>query len=722
MARTIWILIALVSAIALAGPAAKPVQATPAQQRQINDLQQQMYALQVKGAYFPALRLGKQVLELERRIYGDDSRQVRQRKQGLAGMYTTTGDYAGALAIDKEVLASAERSEGPESRDVQTALMGVSGMLWAQNRLDEAEPYAQRSLAITKKLDGESSLMYASQLTMYAALLQMHNEFSAAERLYEEGLRLQEHLAKSPTDLALIGPIQQLASIYWQTNQRAKATALYDRAIAIAMKSPDANVQTKAGTVWAIASQYHYGGRDDLAKPLFQRSIELYTKEIARLDKDKPDDPMLPVMLGQLGYNYRQIDDLANAAKTFQRVVALDSKKQGYSGWSATLAEILRATGHPKEALAMYEQSEAQLAKVSPISAHAYDTTIADVLRELGEYKRAEKLLLDYRRYAEKTFGKRHPMYGMTEQSLAYLYMASGETGKAEKTLAESLEIAEKELVNVLRTGTESDHAIYFAKNGYQLDTAMNFGIDLCAAQRGGGAARADHAAAPQGPRARCRGREHGDDPLEAVGRGQETARRPRECAHPAREAHRRRPRRDRAGRLREIGRRPRGPDPEARDRGRQEEHRVPGDQPADRARTDPEADPEGCAARRDGELPAQRSQGAVPREPDPAAAPLRRVRARLARRSGADRSRPGDGDRRRGRAVSQGRIEPEEHQGRRARQRAVQAHDRQAGARAWRRDRPVARARRHARRRAVLGARRRSRQAAARRPTRSRT
>src|SRR3569623_2979025 len=92
MTRTIWILIALVSAIAFGGPAAKPpkpptpVMPTPAEQQQINDLQKQMYELQGKGAYVPATKLAKQLVEIERKIYGDDSKQDRIRKQALSGL------------------------------------------------------------------------------------------------------------------------------------------------------------------------------------------------------------------------------------------------------------------------------------------------------------------------------------------------------------------------------------------------------------------------------------------------------------------------------------------------------------------------------------------------------------------------------------------------------------------------------------------------------------
>ena len=42
-----------------------------------------------------------------------------------------------------------------------------------------------------------------------------------------------------------------LASTYWQTNQKQKAIAMYDRIIAIMTKQPNANVQMLAGTYWA---------------------------------------------------------------------------------------------------------------------------------------------------------------------------------------------------------------------------------------------------------------------------------------------------------------------------------------------------------------------------------------------------------------------------------------------------------------------------------------
>jgi len=110
------------------------------------------------------------------------------------------------------------------------------------------------------------------------------------------------------------------------------------------------------------------------------------------------------------------------------------------------------------------------------------------VLRELGDYPRARRLLDDYRASLAKTYGRRHPLYGMAELSTAYVYMASGKAAMAEQLLTDGLELAERDLQLVLKTGTEADHAVYFARNSYQLDMAINF--ELGYARNRGSAAR----------------------------------------------------------------------------------------------------------------------------------------------------------------------------------------------------------------------------------------
>lgn len=479
MKRWLGVVIGLATAVAGAGPSSTKLgQPTADEQKQLRDLETQLSRLQVKLARLPALKIARQLVELEKKLYGGDSRQVRYRKVTVASLLTSGGDYDGAYKLYEENLAAAERTD-PESHEVESAVMQVSGALWTMNRMEEAEPFIQRALALTKRLDGETSSPYIAQLTTYAAYLQTHNEYAAAQRLYEQVLKLDQSIAKSDADPTLIQAMQQLATLYWQTNQRPKAIALYARAIAAVEAMPDAQVGTRASSMWIPAMQYHYGRRDDLAKPLIAKVIELYTKDIARLEHDKPDDPMLVIDEIVLAYNYRNLEDNANARAMFEKAVAVDIKKQGWSAYLGSLAEVVRAQGHPREALAMYEQTQQDMAKLSTQAARGYDMSIADVLRELGEYKRAEQLYIAYRGYAEKVYGKHHAISASVNYSLAFAYLAEGDVAKATRVLDDALEQEEHELINVLRTGTETDHSIYFAKNGYLLDAVTSLSVLL---------------------------------------------------------------------------------------------------------------------------------------------------------------------------------------------------------------------------------------------------
>src|SRR5690606_236596 len=221
-----------------------------------------------------------------------------------------------------------------------------------------------------------------------------------------------ESIAPSKDDIMLLGPLQTLASVYFQTGQHQKAIALYNRAIAISQSATNTTPMMRVATMWGIASTYYYGGRKDLAQPLIKRTIGVAEAEIAKLEKANPDDYQIQSLVGQLGYMYRYAGDLASAEKAFVKTIEIARKKNQFSGWESVLADLKRAQGKPKEALALLERAKAESAKLSPESATAYNVILADVLLELGDYKRAERLLDEHRAFVVKNYGKRHPAYG----------------------------------------------------------------------------------------------------------------------------------------------------------------------------------------------------------------------------------------------------------------------------------------------------------------------
>ncbi|MBA3455615.1 MAG: CHAT domain-containing protein [Deltaproteobacteria bacterium] len=470
-----WV-IALVVAM-VAGTAA-PVHANKTiAEHEIEKLEKELSDLQMKQATFAAVKVARKLYEAQRKLTGEESIHTQRRKQTLASAMQTAGDHAGSIKLYAELLQTAEKLNGPDSREALYALMPMVGSYWSQNRLDELEPIYVRMAAISKKLDGEKSAAYASQLMQLGTLLNARNEYSSAQRVYEQSLAIHEANAKTKDDPMLLSGLQIVASVYWQTNQKPKAIAIYDRIISIVQTSKTMTVMMGASMLWGVAAVYHYGGREDLAKPLSKKVIEMFEKEIAALEKTNPDDPQILSMLGQLGMNYRQLDDLANADKALSKAVALEAKRGGFGGWGSTLADLKRAQGKPKEALALLEKAQAELTKIAPKSSTVYNMQIAEVLRQLGDFKRAEVLLTAHIASLEKTYGKKHPFYGMSLMSMARVYMTSGKIKQAEQMLRDSLEISERELSLVLKAGTEADHAVYFSRNGYQLDLAVDFGL-----------------------------------------------------------------------------------------------------------------------------------------------------------------------------------------------------------------------------------------------------
>ncbi len=240
----------------------------------------------------PAAKLARKIYDLQRKVAGDDAPMTRVREMSLAGMLAASGDDLGAHKLYVDMLADAEAKHGADSREVLSAIPTVTSYFYTQGQYEDVEPYIQREIAIAKKLDGDHSNSYAQYLVSFAALISIRGEYAAALRLYEQALAIEEANAKSKDDMALLGVSQALAWQYWQANMQPKAIAMYDRAIRIVNASPIATVMMRAGVKRSISIIYHSGGRDDLAKPLSNQVIDMYTKEVARLEQSNPDDPI----------------------------------------------------------------------------------------------------------------------------------------------------------------------------------------------------------------------------------------------------------------------------------------------------------------------------------------------------------------------------------------------------------------------------------------------
>lgn len=454
-------------------------------EQQIEAMEKEMRELHAARRSYKTVDILRKLYALEKKHLGESDQRTSFTRTMLGAMLLSAGAYREAGALYREELAIAEKLYAKDSQQVAQALQQMMGVAWMQGRYAEADPLYQRALPIWKKLYGEKSEVYAGMLTAYGSFLTAWSAFGAAERVYEESFRIYEAAAKTPDAPSLIPALQTLGWSYWSTGKKTQAQAMFQRLLAINDKRPAAEAQQKASTVYSVAAVYHYGGRADLGKPLFEKARGIYRDEIAAKEKANAKGYELSMLYSMLGMMEKSLGNHAEARQALSKAIAIDERDNGGSAWYSTLSEIERADGKPKAALAALDKAEAHLVKTAgPSMKSIYAVSRAEVMRDMGRYAEAEELMRTYLARQLKTLGERHPTTGSAYLLLSQVLMQERKIAPAEESLEKALDIAERELGLILSTGSEADHVLYFYRNAYLVDMAINLHAQVAPASR----------------------------------------------------------------------------------------------------------------------------------------------------------------------------------------------------------------------------------------------
>ena len=437
---------------------------------EIDRLAQQLSQIEMTDP-FAAVPIATKLYEAQAKLSGEDAVETVRREEELVSLLVTTGQYTAAIEHDQRLIALAEKQQGASSREVRDRIDQLVGVYELRGDLDVAEPEFQRALAITRQLEGEHSEAYADELMRYADFLGRRQEDAAAQEAYERALQIDDATGSDPGRR-----LTSLGLSYLKTGAFAKAQQTFARYLARLATSPV--TQRVQMTAW-VASLYHVRGRDELAHPLYQQAIDLCRREVARVEAASgPEAPELSPLLFTLGWMLHEKGDAAAADPVLTRLVALQEKRKEPFVAYAQLATVRRELGHPKEALALFEKGKVMMGPSARTNT-GLNSMMADIERQLGHYARAEELYLAEQAQLDREFGKGAILVSRLHLGLVSVYVAAHQLDKAERVLADNLDIAERELATVLGTGTEGDHLGYFAREGYQLDTAISFDVQV---------------------------------------------------------------------------------------------------------------------------------------------------------------------------------------------------------------------------------------------------
>jgi serine/threonine protein kinase/Tfp pilus assembly protein PilF len=275
----------------------------------------QLGKIKLDRGYLPgAERLYRQVLPLERRVYGEDHpemaqvlralaltlisqgksdepkallRQVlaSQRKilpkghpdiaatlNDLALAYTRTADYAGAEALYREALEIALAAHGESHADTATVLYNLAGSIQNQGRLEEAAGFHERALAIRRSVYGERHLYVAQVLGSLARLRSDQGRHAEALDLARRAVEIDRSLLE-PGHPELIWPLRAMGIALLGAGRPAEAEPYLRESLDILRKTQAPGYFQTARVEVLLGACMARLGRTDEAKRLLASGL-----------------------------------------------------------------------------------------------------------------------------------------------------------------------------------------------------------------------------------------------------------------------------------------------------------------------------------------------------------------------------------------------------------------------------------------------------------------
>ncbi len=350
-----------------------------------------------EGKYGEAENALKRALSINEIALGQDSSETARNKANLALSYRAQGKYSLAESLDQQALATAIRVHGHEDHAVALALRNLAKTNTYQGRLSDAQEFAERALAIDEHLPVIDHFHVAADLDTLARVKFAQGKYEESLALNQKILENEEMSGASSEDLNL------------------------DRAVAYN----------------SLALHYLFMARYKEAKPLFEKSFDLYVKILG------PNHPNVAIVLNNLGRLYFFQGFYPRAEGLFRRALEIEEKELPDSldtaGCLLNLGDLLIAERKYNEAKPLVEKAVRITGAVSQINQSRAVDTLGIIYQHEQRYAEAEH---QFNRAISIDEAEHHlPNLATALNNLASLYCAQGKFAEAVPVLKKAIEI-----------------------------------------------------------------------------------------------------------------------------------------------------------------------------------------------------------------------------------------------------------------------------------------
>jgi tetratricopeptide (TPR) repeat protein len=399
--------------------------------KRVEELEKKINELRRAGKNAEAQEPARAILEIRRRVQGEDHWQTADARRLLERLRRIT-----ALSAS----AQAELAEA-------TKLEGESSGLNQRGRYREAVSLQRRALAIRQRHLGDEESETAKALNNLAFSLNASGNYAAAQPLYEKALRIwrtalgEEH----PTTATSYNNVaHNLAA----QGRRAEAQPLDEKALRIRRKALGDNHPDTAASYNNVAHNLYAQGRYAEAQPLLEKALRIWR---TALGDEHPNTAhgynSVAVNLAAQG-RYAEAQPLhEKTLQIFRRALGEDHPHTALSYNS--VAVNLAAQGRYAEAQPLLEKAlricRTALGDEHPDTARSYNYVAAN-LNDQGRYAEAQPLYEKALRIRRKALGEDHPDTAVSYNSVAANLNDQGRYAEAQPLFEKALRILRKAL------------------------------------------------------------------------------------------------------------------------------------------------------------------------------------------------------------------------------------------------------------------------------------
>jgi CHAT domain-containing protein len=300
---------------------------------------------------------------------------------------------------------------------------------------------------ITRRLatDADRTMQEARRARTAALRLQDQSRLSEARSQFERALSLTEGV-RGPQDVQVADVIAQLANLYLEVPDTAKAGALFERAIAIMDATRGSEHPATAFARARLASVYELTDQRPKAEAVMRQALEVLERTVG------PEHPWTVRALGTLAALRGDAGDFDQQQQILERArVALD--KTGYTD-SMLYAAVLNNLGDSNNRQHEYARAEEYLQRALALGEKLRGPealfltnpliNLGVIARQRRDYAASEAYYARALAIRERIAGPDSQDLGLVINNLANVYHATGDYRRSLDTHFRALRISEK--------------------------------------------------------------------------------------------------------------------------------------------------------------------------------------------------------------------------------------------------------------------------------------